>query len=401
MRSAHQAAHSIQWLFAIVLMSLIGCSNNPPPTTPTTPTNGTPTTPGAGNGPIKVLVGANLELSGDVGTWGQMSKRGMEIAAEEINADPKSGVQFKVIYEDNASKADDSKKAVKKLILQDQVNVIIGAVASGDTLATIDIAKDEKIPLITHASTNVTITKLGGEYVSRICFHDDFQGQCMARFGLNELKAKTAVVIVAKGDPYSEGLVASFKKEFTSKGGTIVEEQAYQKGDQDFRTLSAKLKAANPDVVWLPGYFNEVALIIKQARGEGFLKTFLGADGWDSPKLYQLGGATLKDNYFCNHYSASDPNPMVQAFVKKFEERHKEKPDAMAALAYDALYCVADAARRAGSADPEKLKNAINTIKDIKTLCGTVTMGPDREVIKDAVVLKTGETDHIFYKNFK
>lgn len=346
----------------------------------------------------ELLVGANLELSGDVAPWGEDSKQGMQLAVEELNAKSDLPFSIKIFYEDNASNEAKSKDAIKKLIIQNGVNVVVGAVGSNYTMAAMEVAKDERIPMITHASTNVRITKEGGEYVSRICFHDDFQGTVMAKFALEDLKAKTASLVIQKGNAYSEGLIDSFKKAFVAGGGTLLEEEAYQKGDTDFQTLVTKLKSANPDVVWLPGYFNEVALIIKQARASGFQKPFLGGDGWDDPKLYALGGPTIKGNYLCNHFHPGDTNPKVQDFVKRYDAKFGEKPGAMAALGYDAIYCIADAAKRAGSAEAEALKNAINSLKSVETVCGTVTMGPDREVTKPAVILLTGEKDHDFFK---
>lgn len=382
-------------VLAVVALALLsGCGGGKTPEVKTGEgKNGTP-----GGQKFELVIGANLELSGAVGSWGKDSKNGMQLAIDELNADAQQPFTTRAIYEDNMSTADKSKDAVKKLILQDKVHVIVGAVASNDTMAAMDVARDERIPMVTHASTNVTITKKGGEYVFRICFHDDFQGEVMARFAADELKAKTVVLVVQKGNAYSEGLIDSFKKVFTEKGGKVLAEEAYQEKDTDFQTLVTKLKSANPDIVWCPGYYNEVPLIIKQARSAGFQKPFLGADGWDDPKLYDLGGADVKGNYFANHFHTEDTNPKVQEFVKKYQAKFGAKPGAMAALGYDAVLCVADAARRAGKADPKALRDALATLKDVDTVCGKVTMGSDREVNKPAVVLRTGEKDHEFFK---
>jgi len=348
---------------------------------------------------FNVKIGANLELGGESAEWGKDSLQGMQMAVDEINADAKNNFKLELVAEDNNSDPAKSQEAVKKLINQEHVNVVLGAVGSNRTKAAISVAKEEQIPMITHASTNVEITKLGGEYVSRICFNDDFQGDVMARFALEYLKIKTVVLVEQKGNTYSEGLIKSFRATFTAKGGQIVGEESYQKDDKDFSTLVAKLKATAPDAVWVPGYFNEVALIIKQARIAGFQKPFLGADGWDGAALYTLGAPEIKgNNFFSNHFDANDDNPKVKEFVTKYEARYKTKPSAMATLGYDAVYCVADAARRAGSNDPVKLMKAINSLKDVETVCGKITMGPDREVIKPAVIQETGEKEHKFVK---
>ncbi len=377
--------HVISLFTALVVFAFAGCGNSKK---------------SEANGKFEVVVGANLELSGDVAPWGQDSQKGMQLAVDEINQNKENKFHIKIVFEDNNSNESKSKDAIKKLILQDGAQVVVGSVGSNYTMAAMEVAKDEHVPMMTHASTNVTITQKGGEYVSRICFHDDFQGEVMAKFAIKDLGAKTAVLLVQKGNAYSEGLINSFKRAFLAEGGKVLSEEAYQKGDTDFQTLVTKIKSAKPDVVWLPGYFNEVALIIKQARSSDFQKPFLGGDGWDDPKLYTLGGPGIKGNYLCNHFHTGDTSPKVKDFVDKFTAKYGKAPGAMAALGYDALYCLADAIGRAGKADPEALKNAINSIKDVETVCGTVTMGPDREVSKPAVILKTGEKSHQFHKRW-
>jgi len=362
-------------------------------------------TPGGGKageaGAVKeALIGANLELSGESAPWGQDTKKGMELACEEVNARPEQKVKLRIVYEDNKSEPGASKNAMKKLIAQDGVLAVIGSVGSNRTIAASDVAMEEKVPLMTHASTNVTITRKG-EYVSRICFHDDFQGPVMAKFARDSLKANTAVIMVSRGNAYSEGLSASFRRTFTTAGGKILDELAYQAGTKDFKTHATTLKQLNPDVVWLPGYFNEVGLIVKQAREAGFQAPFLGSDGWDDPVLFSLAGPAIKGNFVCNHFDAGDPDPAVQEFVKKFEGRYRTKPGAMSALGYDAVYAMADAATRASELKPEAIKDAINTIRGVKGVCGTITMGPDREVVKNAVVLETGETAFKFRETVK
>ena len=263
-------------------------------------------------------------MSGKTAAWGQESKNGIELALAEVNARPTQTIKLKVSYEDNKTEPAASKNAMKKLVTQDNVLAVIGSVGSNCTIPAADVAQEEKVPLMTHASTNVTITKKG-EYVSRICFNDDFQGAVMAKFALNSLKAKSAVILVAKGNSYSEGLSATFKKVFTDGGGKILDEVAYQEGTKDFNTHVTTLKQLNPDVVWLPGYFNEVGLIVKQAREAGFQAPFLGGDGWDAPELFKFAGAAIKGNFVCNHFDPGDPNPVVQDFVKRYEAAYKEK----------------------------------------------------------------------------
>lgn len=350
------------------------------------------------SGKFEVRVGANFELSGGIGQWGKESKEGIEMAVEEINADPSLKFRFNVIFEDNGSDEARSKAAISKLIRVHGAHVIVGSVASNMTLAAAEVAREERIPLVTAHSTNVNITRDYGEYIFRTCFNDAFQGPFMATFALNDLKARTALLIVQKGNAYSEGLVSSFGKAFTEGGGKVLATEAYQKDDKDFQTLAVKVKSANADCVWLPGYFEQVAPIIKLVRFQGFEKPFLGTDGWDHADLYKLGGSAVKDNYFCNHFGSGDSNPKVQALVKKYEAKSGKKPGAMVALGYEVMYVLADAVKRAGVADPKAIRDAMATVKNLETVCGTITMTPEREVYKPAVLLKTGETDHLFVK---
>jgi len=380
------------FLFSSLLL-LSGCGGGP------APDKGAATSSGSGGGG-EAVIGCNLELSGESAPWGQDSKNGVLMALEEVNARTDQKVKLRAVFEDNKSEPGASKNAMKKLITQDGVLAVIGAVGSNRTIAAADVAMEEKVPLMTHASTNVTITKKG-EYVSRICFHDDFQGSVMAKFARNSLKADKAVMMVSKGNAYSEGLCASFRKTFTELGGTIVDELAYQKGVQDFKTHVTTLKQLNPPVVWVPGYFNEVGLIIRQAREAGFQAPFLGGDGWDDKELFNLAGPAIKGNYICNHFDPGDPDPVVQEFVKKFKAKYNSTPGAMAALGYDALLAMADSVNRAKELKPQAMKDAINTIKGVKGVCGTINMGPDREVVKNAVVLETGEKEFKYKETIK
>lgn len=348
----------------------------------------------------QALLGANLELTGAQASWGQDSKRGIELAVEEINARPEQKIKLKFIFEDNVSRPQDSTNAMKKLVTQDGVLAVIGSVGSSRTIPAADVAMQEKVPLMTHASTNVTITKKG-EYVSRICFDDNFQGTVMARFARKSLKADTAAIMIEKGNPYSEGLCAAFKEAFSKDGGKIVAELAYTDGVNDYGSFVDSLKEANPGVVWVPGYHNQVALLIKQAREKGFRPKFLGGDGWDAPELFTLCGPSIAGNFLSNHFDPADPDPKVQEFVAKFKKKFSIDPGAMGALAYDATYAMADAVNRAKALTPEAMKDAINSIKNLQGVCGTITMSPEREVVKNVVVLETTATGYKYKETIK
>ncbi len=367
---------------ALALAILAGCGN------------------GGGSNSSEALIGANLELTGSEGSWGVDSKHGIELARDEINAKPEQKIKLKFLFEDDKSDPGASKDVMKKLVTQDGVLAVIGAVGSGRTIPASIVAKDQKVPLMTHASTNVDIVKIS-DYVSRICFNDDVQGAAMAIFARETLKKDSAVMIVEKGNPYSEGLCASFRRVFTERGGKIMDELAYQKDAQDFKVQISTLKQLNPPIVWVPGYFPQMGPLIRQAREAGFTAPFLGADGWDDPQLFSLGGPAVKGNYFSNHFNPYDTDPKVQDFVKRFQAKFGTAPGAMAALAYDATYAVADAVNRAKELKPEAIKDAINSIKDLKGICGTITMAPNREVIKDVLILETGENNYITKETIK
>src|SRR3954447_14598205 len=279
--------------------------------------NSSASSDGKEGGTIKI--GANLELSGGVASYGQSAKEGIELAIEEINKEGIDGKKLKLVTVDNKSDAAEATSGALKLATQDKVVAMIGAATSTNTLAQVQIAQDNKIPLITPTATNATITSKDGklnDFVFRTCFIDPFQGTVAANFATNDLKVKSAAVLIDSSSDYSKGLAASFKKSFTENGGKIVSEEAYVAKDTDFHATLTRIKAANPDYVFLPGFYEEVGLIVKQARELGLNVPIMGGDGWDSPKLVDLAGAaSLQNTYITNHYSSGDSDKKVQDFV--------------------------------------------------------------------------------------
>ena len=186
---------------------------------------------------------------------------------------------------------------------------------------------------------------------------------------------------------YSVGLAAAYKDYFTKHGGTIVAEQSYSAGDQDFKAQLTSIKASNPEAIFVPGYYNEVGLIARQSRELGITVPLMGGDGWDSPTLTQIGGAAMEGNFFSNHFSTDDTSPIVQGFVKDYRDRYGKEPDAMAALGYDGAGVLLDAMKRAGSTDPQKLRDAIAATKNYEGVTGTITINEQRNATKSAKVL--------------
>ena len=334
-----------------------------------------------------IKVGMYVDLTGATSSFGVSTKNGVDLAVEEINkAGGVLGKQLEIITEDDQGRPEQAKTVVQKLISQDKVQVVLGEVASTNSLAAAPVAQDAKIPMITPSSTNPKVTETG-DYIFRVCFIDPFQGSVMAKFAANDLKAKTAAIFGDVQSDYSKGLSQYFTQEFTKLGGKVVEEQKYTQNDTDFKGQLTSIRQKNPDVIYVPGYYGEVGIIVKQARELGMTQPILGGDGWDSPKLWDLGGESLKNTYISNHYSVENPAPEIQKFVKAYEAKYKVKPDSLAALAYDAAYILADSLKRAGSADAQKLRDAIAATKDFKGVTGSITINNERNAIKPAVVL--------------
>lgn len=345
------------------------------------PTNGTTT----GD---TIKVGVYGDLTGQTSSFGQSTKNGIELAVEEINAaGGVNGKKIQLVVEDDQGRPEQAKTVVSKLINQDKVQAVLGEVASTNSLAAAPVAQEAKIPMITPSSTNPKVTEVG-DYISRVCFIDPFQGSVMAKFAANTLKAKTAAILGDVNSDYSKGLTQFFEEEFTKLGGKVVAKEAYTQTDPDFKGQLTKIRNLNPDIIYIPGYYGQVGIIAKQARELDMNMPLLGGDGWDSPELWKLGGASLKNTYISNHYSAQNPTPEIQNFVKAFKAKFNVEPDSLAALAYDAAKVLADAIKRAGGTDPAKLKDAINSTKDFAGVTGKISLDPTRNAVKPAVVLE-------------
>ena len=341
---------------------------------------------GGKTGPI--VVGYYGDLSGRTSSFGQSTKNGVEMAADEINkAGGINGRQIQVITEDDQGEPNKAATVVTKLINQDRVQALLGEVASSNSLAAAPKAQEAKVPMISPSSTNPAVTQVGN-YIFRVCFIDPFQGEVMAKFAANNLKAKRAAILYDFNSDYSRGLYQFFKRSFTSLGGQIVSEQSYTQGDRDFSGQLTAIRSANPDVIYVPGYYGEVGVISNQTKQLGIKAPLLGGDGWDAPQLWQLGGASLNGNYISNHYSVDDPSPAIQKFVADYKGRYGILPDALAALGYDSMKVLADAVKRAETTESAKLRDAIAQTKNFPGVTGQISIDQDRNAVKPAVVLK-------------
>ncbi|MFE4704810.1 ABC transporter substrate-binding protein [Peribacillus simplex] len=348
-----------------------------------------------------IKIGVNLELSGGVASYGQSIAEGLELATAEINKEGIDGKKIKLIKVDNKSEASEATSGAIKLTSQDQVAAIVGAATSTNSIAQVQIAQDNKVPVISPSGTSPEITfskdKLN-DYIFRTSFIDPFQGTVAANFATKEIKAKNAAIYIDSSSDYSKGLAAAFKEQFEKNGGKIVAEEAYIAKDTDFRSTLTRLKSAKPDFIFLPGYYEEAGLIVKQARETGLDVPFMGGDGWDSPKLVEIAGEkALNNTFITNHYSSGDPDEKIQNFVSAFKAKYKDKsPDAFNALGYDTGYFLADAIKRAGSADSEKIKEALEKTADLELVTGTFTLDEKHNPIKSATILEFKEGKQVF-----
>jgi branched-chain amino acid transport system substrate-binding protein len=370
------------WLILLAVLgaalTLCGCSKETD--------SGSGTGSAGGRGDI-IKVGEFASLTGKEATFGQMSHRGTQLAIEEVNAaGGVLGNKVELIYEDDQSKAGEPATVVKKLISRDRVIAVLGEVASSRSMEAAPICQQNKIPMISPSSTNVKLTEMG-DYIFRVCFTDEFQGKLLANFAKRTLKAmKIAIMTDVKSD-YSVGLSRDFKMPFTAAGGSIVAEQTYNGGDKDFKGQLTAIKAANPDAIIVTGYYTDVGLIVKEARQLGITVPLFGGDGWESSKLIEIGGADVEGTYFSTHFSPEAKSPAVEAFVRKFREKYRELPDAMAALGYDSAMVLIEAIKRAGAVEGPKLRDAIAATKDHPGITGTITLDEKRNAPKAAVIL--------------
>jgi branched-chain amino acid transport system substrate-binding protein len=350
-----------------------------------------------------IKIGVNLELSGGVASYGESLAKGVDLATKEINENGGiDGKKIELIKVDNKSEAAEATSAAIKLTSQDKVTAIIGAATSGNTVAQAQIANDSKTVLITPSGTspNVTVNEKGdvNEFVFRTSFIDPFQGTVAANFAYKDLNVKNAAIFADNASDYAKGLAASFKETFEAAGGTIIAEEAYVAKDTDFRATLTRIKSKNPEFIFIPGYYEEVGLIIKQARELGITVPFMGADGWDSPTLVELAGAdALNNTYITNHYSSEDPDEEIQKFVTKFKDNNNgDSPNAFNALGYDTVYLLADAIKRAGDMDSTKIKDALAETTDLSLVTGSYTVDKNHHPVKSAIVLEYKDGKQVF-----
>lgn len=359
---------------------------------------------GADNSSDEIRVGLNYELSGDNATYGQGLVEGIELAFEEINSSGGIlGKQIKAIKIDNQSKDTEATNVSTRLATRENVVVLLGPATSGNTKAAIPPAMQNKIPLISGSATadDVTVDANGNvkEYVFKTCFNDSFQGVMMAQFAFYDLNLRNAAILADSSSDYAQGLSKAFQETFKELGGNILAVEAYQARDTDFKAVLTNLKGLNPEFLFVPGYYEEVGLIIRQARELGLNVPILGGDGYESPKLVEIAGKeALNDIYYSSHYSSQDDSENVVKFKESFKAKYNKEPDAFNALGYDIAYLFADALERAGEADTEKLKKALEATEGFEGVTGVLTIDEKHNPVKSVTILKIENGESVFLK---
>jgi len=349
---------------------------------------------GGGNVRVKpgdtgnIKVGVYADLSGQTSGPGQSTKNGVELAKDEINkAGGVGGRQIELIIEDDKGLPDQAAAAAGKLINQDQVHALLGGAAAPSNLAAAPAAQEAQAPMITLSATDPKVTQ-AGDYIFRVAFLDSLEGEAMAKYAANNIKAKTAAILSEENSDYSRELAQSFEKNFIQLGGQIVEKQSYAPAQRDFKGQLAAVRSANPDVIYIPGHYNQAGAIAKEARELDIKAVLLGADGWNDPQLFQVGGDALDGSYITSHYSADDPTQLVRDFTSAYKKRYGNPPDPTAALAYDAMKVLADALKRAGTSDGAKLRDAIARTSKFSGVTGVITINAERNASKPTVIFK-------------
>ncbi|MBI3886684.1 MAG: ABC transporter substrate-binding protein [Opitutae bacterium] len=348
-----------------------------------------------------VKLGFFMSMTGRDASFGETSLRGAQLAVEEINAaGGVLGRPLELIVADNRSLAGESATAVKKLVNRDKVVALIGEVVSARSLEAAPVAQTAGVPMVTPGSTNPRVTALG-DCIFRVCFADPFQGEVLATYAYRRLGLRRAALLVDHSAPYSTGLAAAFERTFVQLGGAIVSRQRYTAGDKDFRAQLTALRAAAPELIFLPCYYVDVGLAAKQARELGLTLPFLGGDGYEAPQFLEIGGAALNGTSYSTHFAAESDAPAVRAFVARFQARHHLLPNGLAALTYDAVRLVADAITRAGATERTAVRAALAATRDFPGVTGRTSFDAQRNAVKDAAIMTVRDGRIVFVENIR
>jgi branched-chain amino acid transport system substrate-binding protein len=377
----------VSWL-ALTALVLLGCQRK----------EGSPRPSPSALAHDVIVIGMVGSLTGPEAHFGLDTRDGVAMALEEANADGGiDGRRLVLRAYDAQSKPEEAANAAMRLVMQDRVALVIGENASSNTLAMAPAVARAEVPLISPSATNPRVTKEGGRYVFRVCFVDTFQGEVMADFARRTLKLSRLALLTDLKSDYSIGLSEVFHRHFRELGGEVVSEQSYAKGDTDFRALLTRVKTKHPDGIFIPGYYSDVGPLARQARELGIAAVLLGADGWDSGgRLAELGGPAVEGAYYSTHFSADNPSRAVQGFLERYRARYGKLPDALGALGYDAAQVGIQGLRRAAGPGGPALREAIAETRDYEGVTGRISLGPDRNAVKSAVVVRMSQGQPVF-----
>ena len=340
-----------------------------------------------------IKIGASFELTGNVANYGKAILSGAKMAIDEVNANGGVlGKKLLIVESDNKSEPSESGNSVTKLVTQDNVVAIVGPATSGCVAASAPITAANKIPQIAPSATapGITVDEAGKvrDFMFRACFIDPFQGQVMAEFADKTLKVKNIAVLYDSSSDYSKGLATVFAETMVQKGGTVLANEAFLAKDLDFKASLTKIKATNPEALFVPGYYEEVSKIVKQAREIGLDVPILGGDGWESPKLVEIAGKEALNNcYYVSAFSAKDTDPSVQKFIKEYKAKYQKDPDIFAMQGYNAGLVLADGIKRAGTTDGVAVAKAMAETKDLPVASGKLTYDANHNPIMTAAII--------------
>ncbi|HSS22393.1 MAG TPA: ABC transporter substrate-binding protein [Pyrinomonadaceae bacterium] len=355
-------------------------------------------TPAQKTEPEPIRVGVFFDLSGPTASLGQTTLDGVKLAVADINERGGiAGRRVELFIEDDLGRADLAAAAVEKLISKNQVHAIVGGVGSGNALAGAMVAQSKQVPMVTPYAPHPSVVA-AGDYIFRASFSDPFQAEAMAEFAAKTLKAKRAAVLFDFNSDYSKSLSGSFEQRLLELGGQVVSKQNYATGDQDFKGQLTAIRSSRPDLIFVPGYYAEAAMIAKQARELRMKLPLLGGDGWDSGELWKLDATSLNGSYIVNQFAADAPFTASREFVSRFAARYEgRKPDALAALGYDAVNMLADAIKRAGTTERAALKKTLADTNNLVGATGTISLDMNRNAIKPAIILKLKDGKFLFH----
>jgi branched-chain amino acid transport system substrate-binding protein len=382
-------------LMGVMLLSLAGCGNS---SAAGGAENKAPDGAAAAD-EGEVVIGVYLPMTGANAAGGEMSMEGINLALEQT---PEVlGRKIKMVLVDEKSDKVEAANAVTRLITKEKACVIVGSYSSGTTIPGSEVANQSKVPMISSSATNPLVT-MNKEFAFRACFIDPLQGSALANYAVDDLKAKSAMIILDRANDYSVGLANYFKETFEKRTGATVEEIKYNSGDQDFSAQLTVVKASQPDILFIPaGSYGDAGLIASQARDLGITSVFMGGDTWDTPEFAEIGGAAIEGSFFSTHFDPEQTTESAQKYCKAFEEKYNKPSSSAAALSYDAFNIAVDAINRAGSTDPLAIRDAMANVKDYVGVTGVINFDENRNPIKDVVVEKISGGKFVFQKTVR